>query len=285
MRQWKTSSPAFLTPSCLWYRASQNTKPFTQSGSYSNPTCGQLTPTWGGHLGLIVSDAAYAMVTPATSAGPTLWVNPTFPRRALENLDLGTAAQLSAARHVWEGTVVTYRTFNTVQQAHKKQIITVFEPMYLDILNDDMVGFSNISAREMLYHLFMTYGNITAVDLEHNFEQMYQAWDPHQHVGSLFKQIQDCANVSEAGGFIIGHPQHINARYANIFATWHFMSACCRWNKKPNIEKTWAQGTLLRCARKCRVNQQQPQGVMHKTPLWVRQRTKWLRPPFMLWPT
>jgi hypothetical protein len=42
--------------------------------------------------------------------------------------------------------------------------------MYLYIINDDMVSFANMSARELLDHLFMTYGNITAVDLEHNFE-------------------------------------------------------------------------------------------------------------------
>jgi hypothetical protein len=54
--------------------------------------------------------------------------------------------------------------------------------MDLDILNDDMVGFANISAREVLDHLFMTYGNITAVDLENNFEQMRRAWDPQQSV-------------------------------------------------------------------------------------------------------
>jgi hypothetical protein len=75
-------------------------------------------------------------------------------------------AQFSAVRHSWEEAVLTYRTFNTVQQALKKQIITVFEPMYLDILNDDMVGFSNITAREMIDHFFLTYGNITTVDLE-----------------------------------------------------------------------------------------------------------------------
>jgi hypothetical protein len=79
-----------------------------------------------GHLILIVSDASYAMVTPATPAGPTLWVNPKAPGRAPENLDQGTAAQHSAARHVWEEAVLTFRTFNTVQQALKKQIITVF---------------------------------------------------------------------------------------------------------------------------------------------------------------
>jgi hypothetical protein len=71
----------------------------------------------------------------------------------------------------------------------------------------------------MLDHLFMTYGNITAVDLENNFEQMRRAWDPHQTVESLFKQIQDCADNFEAGGVIIGHPQQINVVYA-IFFNW-----------------------------------------------------------------
>jgi hypothetical protein len=93
----------------------------------------------------------------------------------------------------------------------------------------------------MLDHIFMTYGNITAVDLENNFEQMCRAWDPQQPVESLFKKNQDCADYSEAGGVLIGHPQQINVGYAKIFATGNFMSACRRWNEKPNAEKTWAQ--------------------------------------------
>jgi hypothetical protein len=128
-----------------------------------------------------------------------------------------------------------------VQQGLKKQIITVFEPMYLYVLNDDMVGFANISAHDMLNHLFTTHGNITAVDLENNFEHMRRAWDPQQPVESLFKHIQDCADYYEAGGVLIGHPQLINVGYAHIFATGHFMSACRRWNKKPLANKTWAQ--------------------------------------------
>jgi hypothetical protein len=121
----------------------------------------------------------------------------------------------------------------------KKQIISVFEPMYLDILSDTMVEYANISARDMLDHLFKTYGNITAVDVDINFEHMRRAWDPQQPVESLFKQIQDFADYSEAGGVLIGHPQHINVGYATIFATGHFMSACFRWNEKATVEKTW----------------------------------------------
>jgi hypothetical protein len=58
-------------------------------------------------------------------------------------------------------------------------------------------------------------------------------------VETLFKQIQDCADYSEAGGVLIGHPQQINIGYAKIFATGHFMSACRRWNEIPSAGKTW----------------------------------------------
>jgi hypothetical protein len=153
-----------------------------------------------GHLSLIVSDAVYAIIAPTCKNVPILWANPTSPGRSPEVLDQGTAAQLSAARHSWEGAVLTFRTFNTVKEALTKQIITVFEPMYLDILNDEMVGFANTTAREMLDHLFLAYGNITAVDLENNSEQMHKAWDPQQPVETLFKKIQDCDESSDAGG-------------------------------------------------------------------------------------
>jgi hypothetical protein len=111
----------------------------------------------------------------------------------------------------------------------------------LDVLNDEIVGLTNISARAMLDHIFTTYGNITAVDLENNFEHMHRAWDPQQPVESLFKQIQDCAEFLETGGVLIGHPQQINGGYAKIFATGHFMIACCRWNEKTLTGKIWAQ--------------------------------------------
>jgi hypothetical protein len=189
-------------------------------------------------LGLIISDASYSNIAPPTADASTFWETSHAPGRAPATTD-GTAAQLSAAHHIWEKAVQTYRTCTSVQQALKKQIIGVFEPMYLEILNDNMVVYANISAKYMLEHLFETYGNITAVDLEIKFEHIPRAWDPQQPVETLLKQMQDCADYSEAGGVPSGPSHQINVGYANIFATGHFMSACRRWNKKPAAEKTW----------------------------------------------
>jgi hypothetical protein len=67
-----------------------------------------------GHLCLIVSDAAYAIIAPTGANGPIIWTNPTAPGRAPAVLDQGTAAQLSAVRHSWEEDVLIYLMFNKV---------------------------------------------------------------------------------------------------------------------------------------------------------------------------
>jgi hypothetical protein len=218
------------------YQTIHATRKFLQANSQAIDT--HLGSGTLRHLGLIISDASYSMIAPTTDSRPTLWATPQPPGRAPANTD-GTAAQISASSHIWEEDVQTYRTCTSVQQALKKQIISVFELLYLEILNDNMVGYANISERDMLDHLFETYGNTTAVDLEINFEHMLRAWDPQQPVESLFKQIQDCADYSKSGGVLIGHPQQIKVGYAKVFATGHFMSACRRWNEKHTIEKTW----------------------------------------------
>jgi hypothetical protein len=122
-------------------------------------------------------------------------------------LDNPTAPRAGPSQHGWNSGPNQRRSphlgggrSNLPDMHLRATIISVFEPMYLDILNNNMVGYANISAIDMLDHLFETYVNITAVDLEINFEHMRRDWDPQQPVESLFKQIQDCANYYEAGG-------------------------------------------------------------------------------------
>jgi hypothetical protein len=49
-----------------------------------------------GHLGIILSIAAYVIITPENP-----WENPEAPGRGLEEIGGGTAAQLAAERHHW----------------------------------------------------------------------------------------------------------------------------------------------------------------------------------------
>jgi hypothetical protein len=96
--------------------------------------------------------ANYYKQMPAPSIliwGVVLLVIPALssPLQRTRSSPLHIRGQISAERHRWEEAVTTFRTHSTVEQALKKQIITVFEPMYLEILNNDIVGFANTSAK------------------------------------------------------------------------------------------------------------------------------------------
>jgi hypothetical protein len=91
-------------------------------------------------------------------------------------------------------------------------------------LNDDLVGFANTTSRNMLDHLFLSYGSITAVDIEQNFENMCKAWDPQQPVETIFKQIQDCVDFAEAGGVTIGAAQKLSSAYSKIFKSGKYLT-------------------------------------------------------------
>jgi hypothetical protein len=186
-----------------------------------------------GHLGIIVF-----IVTFTTVAHTHPWVNPESPGGAPNEIVGGTATALLVERHRWEEAVSIFRTWTTMEQALKKIIITAFEPTYLEIINNDMVGFTNTTARDMLDRLFLSYCIITTVDLEHNCKNMHKSWDPQQPVESLLNQIQDCVNYAEAGGITTSEAYNLQTAYANIFATGIFHSACRRWNDTLPAEQT-----------------------------------------------
>jgi hypothetical protein len=63
-----------------------------------------------GHLGIIFSVTAYAIVAPLHP-----WANPVAAGRVPDVIASDTAYQISAARHLWEDNVQTFRTYNTVE--------------------------------------------------------------------------------------------------------------------------------------------------------------------------
>jgi hypothetical protein len=70
----------------------------------------------------------------------------------------------------------------------------------------------------MIDHLFLSYGSITAVNIDHIFENMRKAWDPQQPVAALSKKIQYCVDYTEAGGVTIGPAQQIIVAYTKVFS-------------------------------------------------------------------
>jgi hypothetical protein len=169
------------------YQTIHVTRKFLQANSRATDT--HLGGGALGHLDLIISDASYAMIPPTTDSGPKL-EKPICPRAFPNQHGWNSGPNQRCMPHLGGGRS-HLPDMHLRATGFEKQIICVFEPMYLDILNDTMFGLANISARDhMLDHLFETYGNITAVDLEINFDHMRRAWDPQQPVESLLSRFK-----------------------------------------------------------------------------------------------
>jgi hypothetical protein len=68
---------------------------------------------------------------------------------------------------------------------------------------------------------------------------MRKAWDRHQPIETLFNQIQDSMDFSEAGGVIIRAAQQIIVANKHFFATGILTSACRCWNERKRQTKIW----------------------------------------------
>jgi hypothetical protein len=236
-----------------------------------------------GHLGLIISDASYAMISPTTDAGPIIWISPQAPGRAPDNTD-GTAAHISAAFHVWAEGVQTYRTYTSVQQALKKQIISVFEPMYLDVLNDNMVGFANISARDMLDHLFSTYGNITVIIWKSTLNTCAEHGIPNNQLNpcsSRFKIVQiilrQAASLLDTRSkSMLATPPYLQLDNSRAPAAGGMKSRSLR---KLGHNSNLTLLPLNVSTSKSRANLPQQPGTTQRTPLLDKLKTNCMKPP------
>jgi hypothetical protein len=93
----------------------------------------------------------------------TEWEDPENPERGPTISDASTQYHITDLRHQWEKDDNIFKTFFNM----------------------------------MLAYLFETYGSITPVDLDQNFEAMRKAWDPQQPVETLFKQMQVSATYHQ----------------------------------------------------------------------------------------
>ena len=82
-----------------------------------------------------------------------------------------------------------YRECNTIKRALKNQLINAIKPIYIEILEEDYVGYKNRTIYDLFNHLFTNYGTISNKELENNERKLKEEWDPHTPIEHLFKKI------------------------------------------------------------------------------------------------
>ena len=111
-----------------------------------------------GLLGLGLSPATYHQITGSH------FVRPTNPGALPQNVN-GTAVVMSKQIRQHKEELCIFRQVENSDLALKSQLIDVFDETYFRGLRNRHTGFSGVSYFQMISHLYVNYGTITAVDL------------------------------------------------------------------------------------------------------------------------
>ena len=177
-----------------------------------------------GHLALTISPAVYATLA------DTPFEIPTLPDEV--DPEGRTGPQIAETNRLYEAQKHEFHSYVNLQNALKKQLIGAVEPLFLQAVRQPYVGYANITAYDMLRHLYDTYADISAEDLEENDRRLREQWDPNQPFEQLIKQIQDAIDLADHAGVPYTAEQIINIAYNLVERTGIFEMDCRVWREQ-----------------------------------------------------
>jgi hypothetical protein len=184
-----TSSLTFphpiLTP--ITTKPTNSTLQVLQREIYANARAIHSTRGGGahGHLAIIMPAANYlARVGQA-------FVTPVHPRPAPVHAVNATNAQITETNRQYAADLAEHSLFQTVNEELKKQILVAVPVLYLSLLSDDDMGFTDVSCANMLAHLHATYGTISQAELEANCMRLTSEWSVDSPIEDLWLRIRE----------------------------------------------------------------------------------------------
>ena len=117
--------------------------------------------------------------------------------------------------------------------------------MYIRALRNRLTGFAGVNTRQILEHLYATYGDISAKDLADNHTKMNTPHDPNLPIESLMYQIDEATELADVAKAPYMAPQIVAIVYNLIQQTGIFTLDCENWDEKADTDKTWVNFKLF----------------------------------------
>ena len=94
------------------------------------------------------------------------------------------------------------------------------------------MGYGQINTRDLLVHLYTTYGKIGPDNLKKHEKRMKESYDTTEAVEVLFGQIKDAVEFADSAAQPYIDLQVICIVFNLIFETGQFTRSCKKWKKK-----------------------------------------------------
>jgi hypothetical protein len=187
-----------------------------------------------GHLGLIMSPALYATVSPVA------WVTPALP--VLQNFANMTGPQIAAEKERYQRDLRQFQEIKNLDVALTRLITKTIQPVYLGPLDQPFIGLINFSTQQILDWLIQTYGRILPHQAIANRQRLTEPWtatEPFQLLNDRFRQVYEFAHDY---GVPVTDAELITHGLYHLQNSGALALPLQKWHAKPDAEKrTWQQ--------------------------------------------
>ena len=187
-----------------------------------------------GHSGLVVSDAECTTKSngrphvPPANPGPS----PTIP--AVANLDQRDRAIRGC--HIEKGHYNLYEQVNT---ALKNLLLDSIDAVYINHLEDDMLGFQPVTIRQIIDSITdrcLKFNETQKEELEKQLEKEHDGGPIDTHIAMFNKVFK----AFETAGEPFTNKQKVSKFYRSVRRFSLAKKACEDWDDRPEAERTWA---------------------------------------------
>lgn len=187
-----------------------------------------------GHVGMFLEGYIY------NTLSNTIWTNP-INSGPLANARANNVRDL--ARH--NESVVEWNTFGLLQNILKQQVIKAVNKIYIVDMEEDYIGYSNVSLRQLFMHLFTSYGTIHASEPAALLASIANPINPDCPLATLWKRIKKAVQFSNAAQAPLTGLQVMNTLITVLTKTGTYTNNLRNWNKLPNIQKTYVNAKIF----------------------------------------
>jgi hypothetical protein len=183
-----------------------------------------------GHLALVMSDADYQQLTGAAFIIP----NHPGPNPAPG----ATQPQINENNRLHTNAIAEHKTYKDTETTLKQMLLKAVPNTYIKELQDQLLGYAQLTTRDLLAHLDANYGTVTFEDLARNLENMHTPWSRDKPIKNLWTQITQAKTYAAAHDPITEKAMIMSA-LTNLQVSGLFSDDLKSWRNKSIADQTW----------------------------------------------
>jgi hypothetical protein len=186
-----------------------------------------------GHLGLVVSPNAYALLANMPYARPGHPAPLAIPQNASHHLQ-------NLLERTHQDELRVFHEVRGVERALTQQIVAAVDSSYLAAMRNRTTGQFTGTVYQLLQYLLTVYGKISPSQLlQLEQETKSFTYDPITPIDVVFNAIEDLVEYGEMARCTYTMAQTINIAYSILNRTTKFRDSIKVWNRLPTLHKTW----------------------------------------------